>query len=55
MEVKTTSTYIVKVEEICYYVVADNIGEAIMIMATYRPTWEIKEIKKLDLFTLIKK
>lgn len=55
MEVKTTSTYIVKMEGICYYVVADNIGEAIMIMATYRPTWEIQEIKKLDLCTLSKK
>lgn len=55
MEVKTTSTFIVKTDGVCFYVVADNIGEAIMIMATYRPTWEIKEIKKLDLFTLIKK
>lgn len=55
MKVKTTSTFIVKSEGICFYVVADNIGEAIMIMATHRPTSEIQEIKKLDLCTLAKK
>lgn len=55
MEVKTTSTFIVKTDGVCFYVVADNIVEAILIMATHRPTWEIQEIKKLDLCTLIKK
>ena len=55
MEVKTTSTFIIQSEGIRFYVVADNIGEAIMIMATPRPTWEIQEIKKLDLCTLAKK
>lgn len=55
MEVKSTFTFVVKMEGISYYVVADNIGEAIMIVATHRPTWEIQEIKKLDLCTLVKK
>lgn len=55
MEVKTTKTYVVKSNGICYYVVADSIGEAIMLFTLHRPTLDIQEIKKLDFCTLIKK
>lgn len=55
MKVKVTATYVVKSNGICCYVVADSIGEAIMLFTLHRPTWEIQEVKKLDYCTLIKK
>lgn len=55
MEVKITATYIVKANDICFYVTADSIGEAIMLFALHRPSWEIQEIRKLDYCTLTKK
>lgn len=55
MEVKTTKTYAVKANGICFYVTADSIGDAIMLAAMYHPSWEITEIRKLDNVTLIKK
>lgn len=55
MEVKTTKTYVVKANGICFYVTADSIGDAIMLTTLYHPTWEIQEIKKLDNVTLVKK
>ena len=55
MEVKITATYIVKANDICFYVTADSIGDAIMLVSLHRPTWEIQEIKKLESATLIKK
>ncbi len=55
MEVKTTKTYAVKANGICFYVTADSIGDAIMLAALYHPTWEITEIRKLESTTLIKK
>ena len=55
MEVKITATYIVKADGICFYVTADSIGDAIMLVSLYRPTWEIQEIRKLDYTTLTKK
>lgn len=55
MEVKTAKTYFVKANDICFYVTADSIGDAIMLVSLHRPTWEIQEIRKLDSTTLIKK
>ena len=55
MEVKITQTYIVKAHDCCFYVTADSIGDAIMLITLHRPSWEIQEIRKLDSCTLIKK
>jgi hypothetical protein len=55
MEVKVTATYVVKANDVSFYVTADSIGEAIMLFALHRPNWEIKEIRKLDYCTLTKK
>lgn len=55
MKVKITATYVVKANDICFYVTADSIGEAIMLVTLHRPTWEIQEIKKLDYCTLMNK
>jgi hypothetical protein len=55
MEVKVTATYVVKANDVSFYVTADSLGEAIMLVTLHRPTWEIQEIRKLDSGTLIKK
>lgn len=55
MEVKITATYVVKANDVYFYVTADSIGDAIILVALHRPTWEIQEIRKLDSVTLIKK
>ena len=55
MEVKISATYVVKANDICFYVTADSIGDAIMLVALHRPSWEIQEIRKMDYCTLIKK
>ena len=55
MEVKVTSMYVVKANDICFYIAADSIGDAIMLITLHRPGWEIQEIRKLDYCTLTKK
>jgi hypothetical protein len=55
MEVRISATYVVKANDVCFYVTADSIGEAIMLVTLHRPSWEIQEIRKLDSGTLIKK
>ena len=54
MEVKITATYVVKANDVCFYVSADSIGDAIMLVKLHRPSWEIKEVIKLDNTTLTK-
>ena len=54
MEVKITATYVVKANDVCFYVIADSIGDAIMLVKLHRPSWEIKEVRKLDNTALTK-
>ena len=54
MEVKITATYVVKANDVFFYVIADSIGDAIMLVKLHRPSWEIKEVRKLDNTTLTK-
>ena len=55
MKVGFLKIYAVRANDIKFYVTAKNIGEAIMLVTMYRPTWEIQEIRKLDSDTLINK
>ena len=55
MEVKITATYAVKANGVCFYVTADSIGDAIMLVKLHRPSSEITEIRKLEYTTLTKK
>ena len=55
MKVGFLKIYAVQANDIKFYVTAKNIGEAIMLVTMYRPTWEIQEIRKLDGDTLINK
>lgn len=54
MEVKISATYVVKANDVYFYVIADSIGDAIMLVKLHRPSWEIIEVRKLDFTTLTK-